>query len=98
VWGVTPANPAVARPVHTEVPLLLLVGQFDSYSSAAEARQVAATLPRAWVVQVPGSTHNALGFSDCPIGIRNAWVQDPTGTPLDTSCLHKLRVSFAAAP
>jgi pimeloyl-ACP methyl ester carboxylesterase len=98
VWGVAPASPAVARPVHTEVPLLLLVGQFDSYSSAAAARQVAATLPQAWVVQVPGSTHNALGFSDCPIGIRNAWVQDPTGPPRDTSCLHKLRVSFATAP
>jgi hypothetical protein len=97
-WGVAPANPVVARPPTTEVPLLLLVGQFDSYSSAAQARQVAATLPRAWVVQVPGSTHNALGFSDCPLAIRNTWVQAPTSPPQDTSCLESLRVSFATAP
>jgi pimeloyl-ACP methyl ester carboxylesterase len=98
VWGVAPADPVVARPPTTEVPLLLLVGQFDSYSSATEARQVAAMLPKAWVVQVPGSTHNALGFSDCPIGIRNAWVQHPTAPPQNTNCLHKLRVSFATTP
>jgi len=98
VWGVAPANPVVARPVHTEVPLLLLIGQFDSYSSAREARQVAATLPRAWVVQVPGHTHNALGFSDCPIGIRNAWFRDPISPPQNTTCLDKLRVSFSTAP
>jgi pimeloyl-ACP methyl ester carboxylesterase len=98
VWGVAPASPVVARPVHTEVPLLLLIGQFDSYSSAGEARDVAASLPRAWVVQVPGHTHNTLGFSDCPIGIRNAWAQDPTSAPQDTTCLHQLRVSFSTTP
>lgn len=92
-----PANPVVARPPTTEVPLLL-VGQLDSYSSAAEARQVAAILPQAWVIEVPGLTHNALGFSDCPLGIRNSWVQHPTAAPQNTSCLHKLRVSFSTAP
>jgi pimeloyl-ACP methyl ester carboxylesterase len=98
VWGVPPADPVVTRPPTTEVPLLLLVGQFDSYSSAATARAVTATLPQAWVIEVPGLTHNVLGFSDCPIGIRNAWVQHPTAPPQHTSCLHKLRVSFSIAP
>jgi pimeloyl-ACP methyl ester carboxylesterase len=98
VWGVAPANPAVATPAHIKVPLLMLIGQFDSYSSAPAARKVAATLPHAWVVEVPGQTHNALGFSDCPIGIRNAWMQDPTGPPEDTTCLHKLQVSFSTTP
>jgi TAP-like protein len=81
VWGVAPANPVVARPPTTEVPLLLLVGQLDSYSSAAEARQVAAILPQAWVIEVPGLTHNALGFSDCPSASATAGSSTPPRRP-----------------
>jgi pimeloyl-ACP methyl ester carboxylesterase len=98
VWDVPPATPAVHKPVHTDVPLLMLPGQFDSFSPASEARAVASTLPRAWVVEVPGQTHNTLGFSDCPISIRNAWVQDPTSAPADTSCLGALGVRFSTRP
>jgi pimeloyl-ACP methyl ester carboxylesterase len=97
-WHVPPADPTVAQPVRVDVPLLMLVGQFDSYSSAADARDIAATLPRAWVVEVPGQTHNALGFSDCPIGIRNAWAKTPASPPAGTGCLNQLGVSFSTGP
>jgi pimeloyl-ACP methyl ester carboxylesterase len=98
VWDVPPAPAAVHEPVRTDVPLLMFLGQFDSFSPVSEARNVAATLPSAWVVEVPGQTHNAIGFSDCPIGIRNAWVFDPTEPPADTSCLRSLGESFSRVP
>jgi pimeloyl-ACP methyl ester carboxylesterase len=93
-WSVPPADPTVHQPVHTEVPQLLLLGRFDSFSPLPVAKEAAKTFGNAWVLEVPGQTHNALGFSDCPIGIRNAWIQDPTSPPVDTTCLREMGIHF----
>jgi hypothetical protein len=85
-WDVPPGEPSVHEPVATDVPLLILPGQFDSFSQADAARDAAGTFEQAWVLEVPGQTHNAMGFNDCPIEIRNAWIMDPTSPP-DTTCL-----------
>jgi len=85
-WDVPPGEPSVHEPVATDVPLLILPGQFDAFSQAVASREAAGTFGRAWVVEVPGQTHNTLGHTDCPIEIRNAWIRDPTSPP-DTTCL-----------
>ena len=77
-WDVPAADPAVAQPVDTDVPLLMLPGQFDSFSPPAVAEAQAARLPLASTIAVPGQTHNTLGFADCAITARNEWAQDPT--------------------
>ena len=93
-WDVAPADPAVHQPGGTDVPELLFLGRFDSFSPLPVAREAAKTFGNAWVLEVPGQTHNALGFSDCPIGIRNAWIQDPTSPPVDTTCLRDMGIHF----
>jgi DNA-directed RNA polymerase specialized sigma24 family protein len=32
-------------------------------------------------------SYNALGFTECPRTIRNAWLDATSGPPVDTSCL-----------
>lgn len=92
-WQVPAGPPAVHQPVDTQVPLLLLVGQFDSFSPP-QVQAAVSRLDHAWAVQVPGQTHNVLGFSDCPIDIRNAWVHQPSAPPAGTQCLHEMGIQF----
>ena len=80
------ADPTVAEPVDTDVPLLMLPGQFDSFSPPAVAEAQAARLPMAWTIAVPGQTHNTLGFAECAITARNQWAQDPTTPPDEDAC------------
>jgi pimeloyl-ACP methyl ester carboxylesterase len=94
VWNVPPAGPTIHQPVHTDVPQLLLSGQFDSFSPSPVAKEVAKTFGNAWVLEIPGQTHNALGFSDCPIGIRNEWIRDPMSPPAGTTCLGDMGIVF----
>jgi hypothetical protein len=58
------------------------------------AMEATKTSSDAWVLEIPGQTHNAMGFSDCPIGIRNEWIRDPASPPPHTSCLKDMRVFF----
>jgi pimeloyl-ACP methyl ester carboxylesterase len=67
------------------VPILLMVGQFDPYGPRPLIEQAARTLSRSQVVVVPNYGHNVLGL-DCPVSIRNAWLDAPTAAP-DTNCL-----------
>jgi hypothetical protein len=93
-WDVPPADPAVHQPEHTDVPQLFVTGQFDSFSPPPVVLQEARTMDHTWALEIPGQTHNALGFSDCPIGIRNAWIRNTTSPPADTSCLSEMGIVF----
>jgi pimeloyl-ACP methyl ester carboxylesterase len=72
----------------THVPTLVLFGALDPYVDAHSL--LASASHGMFVVQVPHQTHNALGFDDCPIAIRNAWVDQP-GTAPPTDCLTGMR-------
>ena len=85
-WDVPAADPATHESIRTGVPLLLLTGQFDSFSAPAWAQTRAGRLEHAWAVTVAGQTHNVLGFSECAIATRNAWRQAPMSPPSSDVC------------
>jgi len=88
-WGVAPEPPsATATSLTGGVPTLILRGVFDPYSAASSdvARAVAGA-PNVFLIDVPNQSYNTLGFNECPRAIRNAWIDAPTATPADTSCL-----------
>lgn len=74
--------------VGSSVPTLLLFGAMDPYVDAT--RLLASAGRTTFVVEVPHQTHNALGFDECPIAVRNAWVDDPETGPR-TECLAGMR-------
>jgi hypothetical protein len=84
----------VHRPVHSDVPVLMLVGRFDPYGGPGAATRAARTLERGWVVELPDRAYNVLGHSYCALAVRNAWIDRPTSPP-DTTCTKKLRIHFA---
>jgi len=93
-WKVRPADPSVVSPVHTTVPTLMFAGQFDPFGALPITKQAAMTFSRAWVKQVPSIGHNVLGVDACSRSIRNAWVNNPTSPPANTSCLRTLHLAF----
>ena len=85
-WAVGAAPARDRSAVRTGVPLLLLAGRLDSFTSVPDLSASAARLPHAWVLTVAGQTHNVLGFADCAITARNDWVARPTGSPDPAAC------------
>jgi hypothetical protein len=93
-WDVPPAAEAVHLPVRADVPALLLSGQFDSFSPPPAAEEAVKDYGTGWALTIPGQTHNALGFVECPIDIRNEWIRNPMSPPNDTTCLKDMGIVF----
>lgn len=87
-WGVQLATPFADGGPTGGVPTLVLRGVFDPYSaSTADVLRAAAGAPNVFPVDIPNQSYNALGYTECPRAIRNAWIDAPTAAPADTSCL-----------
>jgi pimeloyl-ACP methyl ester carboxylesterase len=85
-WSV-PAGPAASPLTGAAVPMLILRGWIDPFS--APPGDVAAAVGDAESVhsiEVPNMSYNALAHG-CPRSIRDAWLDTPTESPADTSCL-----------
>ncbi|MFI5100262.1 MAG: alpha/beta fold hydrolase [Actinomycetes bacterium] len=80
-----PAGPTPGSGLPTALPTLVLYGDADPFVDTTGLGGWAHR-PYAYLVDVPGQTHNAMGFNDCPIALRNAWVDEPTNPP-PTDCL-----------
>ena len=93
-WSVPPDR---AQPTYTTagIPLLLLSGSHDSFSPPATTRTAAIGLgSQAHVLEVPGGTHNVLGFSECAITARNDWARRTTETPPADACDGTMPITF----
>lgn len=85
-WGV-PASPRVENaPVVSDVPTLLLAGEFDSYTPPAWARLAARTLKHSYVYELPGMGHGVGFGSRCAREAAAAFFADPTRAP-QVACL-----------
>ena len=89
-WPVGTAAREVAEPIRSDVPVLAAVGAFDPYVRPEPAREGLRGLDRLTLVVDPAGGHNVVPRTDCVLGIRGAWLDDPTGTPA-TGCLDDLR-------
>ena len=95
-WPVQAAARQVAEPVRSDVPVLVTVGAFNPYVRPEQARAALRGLDRLTVVVDPAGGHNVMPRTDCTLGIRRAWLDDPTRTPL-TGCLGDLRPAWPSS-
>ncbi|MBP7570950.1 MAG: alpha/beta fold hydrolase [Acidobacteria bacterium] len=84
-WRVPPV-PEVKAPVQSDVPVLLLSGEFDPGTPPAFAEIAARTLPRSYRYVLPYLGHTDGFTSACHASIVLAFLDDPAHAP-DTSCL-----------
>jgi pimeloyl-ACP methyl ester carboxylesterase len=88
VWDVGAADPTVHEPVSSDIPSLLLVGQYDTYGVPSLVTGAASSLSASKLVEFQGYGHNVLAL-ECAVGIRNAWLDDPGHLP-DVGCADDL--------
>lgn len=83
----TPANP-------NGTPLLLLPGQFDSFSRPEWSEAYSRDWEQTWTFTVPNNTHNTLGYDECGVSVRNAWAESPATAPNVNLCTNPLTLTF----
>lgn len=85
-WNV-PALPAsIDDPVTSDIPTLIVNGQFDPVTPPAFGERAARTLSRSFVVTVPNGGHGSALSGQCAADILYAFLDNPTTQP-DTGCL-----------
>jgi pimeloyl-ACP methyl ester carboxylesterase len=88
-WDSGTAEPIEREPVRSDVPTLVLAGEFDPITPPAWAHRAAATLSVAGVVEFPGVGHAVITQGECAEGLISAFVDRPTD-PADAACAAEL--------
>lgn len=86
-------------PVNSNIPVLLLAGQYDSATPPFYATRVAERLSQAQVVEFPGQGH-AVSFnhvSNCPREILFAFLRAPEAS-IDSTCVTSMEASSFSTP
>jgi pimeloyl-ACP methyl ester carboxylesterase len=93
VWPRKPLPADFSEPVAADVPALLLVGGLDPAVQPSWAHEIAATLPRARVVEVPEGQHSFIGMSGvaCILQLMNEFIATDSAEHLDSSCAAEMR-------
>jgi pimeloyl-ACP methyl ester carboxylesterase len=93
-WRVPPAARVENEPVTSDIPTLILAGEYDSYTPPAWARLAARTLKRSYFYELPGGGHGVGFGSRCAREAVAAFLNDPTRAP-QVDCLASMtRVKF----
>ncbi|MBN1661159.1 MAG: alpha/beta fold hydrolase [Anaerolineae bacterium] len=85
LWGAGIPDPIEAEPVYSDVPVLILEGDYDPITPPAYGRSTAETLPNSYYFEFPGLGHGVT-LADCPAEIARSFLTDPTSRPL-AACL-----------
>ena len=88
-WGVDPAPAAEKEPVVSDVPTLILTGEFDPITPPAWARLAAETLANHYYYEFPGLGHGIMRSNRCGFQIGLQFLNDPSTEP-DASCVDEL--------
>ena len=86
LWQVTTLPDSIDDPVESDVPTLLLAGQFDPITPPAYAEAAAATLPGGFVVVDPVAGHGVAFSNSCIDGILQDFLNAPAAAP-NMDCL-----------
>jgi pimeloyl-ACP methyl ester carboxylesterase len=92
-WPRGELPPGFGEEVASDVPVLIITGQYDPATPPADARAAASRLTNARVVIVPHGGHSAGGLTgvECIARLEIAFIEDPDPAALDTGCLAEIR-------
>ena len=89
-WPVEQADPAFKQPVVSDIPTLILEGEFDPVTPLIYAEEVKAHLSNSYLFEFPGIGHDVLVASSCSRQIADQFMDDPLSEP-DASCLEEMQ-------
>lgn len=89
-WPVEEADPWVKEPLVSDIPTLVLSGEFDPVTPPEYGQLVAGYLSNSYFFELPGIGHDILGASECARSITGNFIADPTQAP-DASCIAQMK-------
>jgi pimeloyl-ACP methyl ester carboxylesterase len=92
-WDSGQADPVENEPVTSQVPTLLMVGEFDPITPPAWARHAAETLPNGTAVEFPGVGHGTSVEEGCPRDMLISFLNDPETAP-DDACVAEMAMQY----
>lgn len=88
-WDSGTANAVENEPVRSDIPALLMAGQYDPITPPSWARRAAATLVNGYLFEYPATGHGASLSGECPRRMMLAFLEDPTTAP-DDGCIAQM--------
>lgn len=93
-WHDVRADSIEFQPVRSEIPTLILAGEFDTITPPSYGRIAAQTLPNSMFIEAPALGHGVGAHTACTRDLMGAFWDAPS-QPLDTRCVADLPpVSF----
>ena len=93
LWRTRFATEAENAPVRSDIPTLIITGEYDMRTTADDAHRIAKTLTHAYVFVLPGLGHSGLGL--CGQERVRQFLDNASQSP-DSSCLTKMpKLAFA---
>ena len=81
IWQERFAKPTEGAPLLSEIPTLVLTGEFDARTPVEFGRRIAANLPHSYLFELPGETHSPARPSACRAAIIAEFANDPQRRP-----------------
>jgi pimeloyl-ACP methyl ester carboxylesterase len=85
-WAGIAPDPRENQPVTSDIPSLILAGEFDPITPPAWGQMTTAYLSRAYLYEFRGNGHWVTRSSRCALAIALAFWEEPAAAP-DSSCL-----------
>lgn len=85
-WQAGAARPDFGAPVESDIPALLLIGEYDPLTPPYWTAAAAGGLSNGRAIAFPGAAHDVIGTSLCAQTIVSAFIRDPEAE-LDTACV-----------
>ena len=89
LWGAGRAEASANQPVYSDIPTLVMNGEFDPITPPAWGMHAAETLRKSFVYEYPGIGHGASVAEGCPSRMMVAFLEDPDAAPSD-DCISEM--------
>ncbi len=98
MWDLPAANSIETEPIVSDVPTLVVTGEFDPITPPSFGEMAVETLANGYLVKIPGSSHDPATTSG-PAGVQLVvdFLTDPSQRP-DTSAIELNQVDFSPEP
>ncbi|MEZ4589741.1 MAG: alpha/beta hydrolase, partial [Chloroflexota bacterium] len=89
LWQAGQADPIENMLVNSDLPTLILAGEYDPITPPIWGQDVAEGLSDFYYFEFPGIGHGASVSGDCPLAVTQAFIADPTTEP-DAACVAEM--------
>lgn len=88
-WGATAPAAIENEAVSSDIPTLIMAGEYDPITPPAWGQLVGESLSNSYYFEFPGLGHGVTIADECPANIMIAFVEDPSSEP-DAACISEL--------